>query len=75
MLCLCCLEATMAFRADFFNDGWYESVEQDPGECFSSDGEYGDSLVIGAIRLFTPFLVHGYDDGIIKIFWQIACSQ
>ena len=56
----------------FLSDGWHESVEQDPGNYFASDGGNGDSPVIGALILFTLVILPSYDDGIAKSLWQLA---
>ena len=61
---------THSLEEAFFRDGWSVHVEQDPGECFSSDEEYGDSHIIEASRHFTIVLAEASDDDIGKILWQ-----
>ena len=74
---VCCAsvgsEATLALGEVFFGDGWCELVEQDhdPGEYFATDGQWDDSSVIGAVRRFTLVLVLDYEDGIVRILWQL----
>ena len=59
-------DATLALLKVFFGDGWYESIELDTGEYFTSDGELGHSLEFGAIAFSTLAPVQGHDNSVMK---------